>query len=187
MFRSLPWRVSICQNARDAVLWIKDARALYTSSVMWAVGSAMAPRVVGGCLGVEESSNQKDEKEVQASLAACVRPDGCSGSREVVVDRRPGACSGRALAAPRDAGPYAGRRGRDRRAAIRGHHRRREPGARRQTAGGGTVARDLLRQRRGHGGPEAARGAQARGGAGQGGVPGSRTGPPGVEAGGERG
>src|SRR5215212_1368722 len=183
MIRSVPWRVSICQNSRDAVLWMKDPRALYTSSVMWAVGSAMPPGVVGGCLGVEETSNRKDEKEVQAALAACVRLDGGSCSHEVVLDRRPGACSGRALAAPRDAGPYAGRRGRDRRATIRGDHRRREPGARRQAGGEGTVARDLLRQRRGHGRSQAARGAQAGGGAGQGGIPGSRTGPAGAEAG----
>src|SRR5215203_5401587 len=162
---------------------MKDARALYTSSVMWAVGSAMAPGAVGGCLGAEESSNRKDEKEVQAALAACVRPDGGSGSREVVLDRRPGTCSGRALTAPRDTGPNAGRRGRDRRATILRDHRRREPVARRQAAGGGTVARDLLRQRRGHGGSESARGAQAGGGSGQGGVPGSRTGPAGAEAG----
>src|ERR671910_1396645 len=103
---------------------MKDARTLYTSSVTWAVGSAMAPGAVGGCLGVEESSNRKDEKEVQAPLAAGVRADGGSGGREVVLDRRPGACLGCALAGSRDAGAYVGRRGRDRRAALCGHHRR---------------------------------------------------------------
>src|SRR5918995_770553 len=162
---------------------MRDARALYTPTVMWAVSSAIAPGAVGGSLGVEESSNRKVEKEVQAPLTVGVRPDGSSGGREVVLDRRPGACRGCALAGPRGAGPYAGRRGRDRRAALCGHHRRRKPGARRQAAGGGTVARDLLRQRRSHGGPEAAGGAAAGGGVGQGGVPGGRTGLAGAEAG----
>src|ERR687890_650135 len=129
---------------------MKDARALYTSSVMWAVGSAMAPGAVGGCLGAEESSNRKVEKEVQAALAACVRPDGGSGSREVVLDRRAGTCSGRALTAPRDAGPNAGRRGRDRRATILRDHRRREPVARRQAGGGGGPLRGRSLPRRSH-------------------------------------
>ena len=131
-------------------------------------GRFMAPGAVGMPWGPKNRATGKTRKKFRRLLLlAFVLTAAFAVAKWSWIDAQARAVV--ALAAPRDAGRYAGRRGRDRRAAIRGDHRRREPGARRQAAGRGTVARDLLRQRRGHGGSEAARGAQAGGGAGQGG------------------
>src|SRR3712207_3968011 len=170
MLRSWTRRLSICEKGSTLCILFKS----------W-VRSAAAPDVRGGGRGVEGSGNRE---EARASLAARLRPHaGSPRSREVVLDRRSGPRRCRVLADPGRARPDASGRGRDGRAALRGYIRRGEPGAGGEAQRRGAVARGLLRQRRRHRGPGAARGATAGGGAGAGRVPGGSPRPAGVEAG----
>src|SRR5215211_192816 len=138
----------------------------------------------GGSFAVKGSGSRRDGKEVPALLAAGASPvRGSTSVIEMVLDRRPGPYGGRALVGFGDAGPDAGSRGRDRRAALRGHLHRGESGVRREAEGRGTVPRGLLRERHSHARPPAAGGAAAGRGVGPGGVPGGRTRPAGVEVG----